>query len=190
MNEAAELTIWASADATASARVESSLAQQVSASFVLLRDPLYRYLLVSTRSREKAEDLTQEVFLRLFRYVAAGNSVANVRLWAFTVAHNLAVNEHSGKHYEISFDLPEWNELLGSRRDGRPNPEQNLIQAERYESVRHAVNSLTDLERRVFYLRVDGLSYREIAGVLSVTTSTVSDAIYRGIGKLKAELNA
>jgi hypothetical protein len=75
----------------------SALRQKVTQVFELLRDPVYRYLFRVLDNRDEAEDLTQEVFLRLYAHLQKGNPVANVRAWVFRVAHNLAIDQQRKK---------------------------------------------------------------------------------------------
>ena len=74
-------------------RSASNLKEKVAEVFELLRDPVYQYLGVLLANREEAEDLTQEVFLRLYHCLYKGQAVNNVRAWVFWVAHNLALNQ-------------------------------------------------------------------------------------------------
>src|SRR3984893_6810424 len=75
----------------------STLQQRVTKIFELLRDPVYRYLFRVLDNPHEAEDLTQEVFLRLYMYLHKGQTVTNIRAWVFRVAHNLAIDQHRKK---------------------------------------------------------------------------------------------
>src|SRR5258706_12501244 len=74
-------------------RKTSTLKQKVAEIFELLRDPVYRYLFRVLENTQEAEDLTQEVFLRLYSYLHNGQTVVNIRAWVFRVAHNLAIDQ-------------------------------------------------------------------------------------------------
>src|SRR5580693_4500528 len=78
-------------------RNTSALRQRVTKAFELLRDPVYRYLFRVLENSEEAEDLTQEVFLRLYAHLHKGHTVANIRAWVFRVAHNLAIDRQRRK---------------------------------------------------------------------------------------------
>jgi sigma-70-like protein len=63
-------------------------ADEVSEQFERLRTPVYAYVLAVCGRAGEAEELTQEVFLRLYSYLRAGNRVRSTRAWVFRVAHN------------------------------------------------------------------------------------------------------
>lgn len=164
--------------------------ERVTAAFESFRIPVYRYLLVVTGSPEESEDIAQECFLRLYRQLRQGAAVNDARLWLFAVAHNLAVDRRRTGWHERSFDAPDWIELAEKRSVSDLNPEQTLIQKERYLALRQVIGLLSATEQQVLHLRSEGLRYREIGEMLGIATSTVADALHRGVGKLKAGLNA
>ena len=89
-------------------RNSSALKQRVTKVFELWRDPVYRYLFRILNDPANAEDLTQEVFLRLYSHLHGGGGVANVRAWVFRVAHNLAIDHQRKKVHLEPFDAPAW----------------------------------------------------------------------------------
>src|SRR5215469_15294249 len=72
-------------------REQVNIRQRVADHFADLRQPVYCYLAQICRSDAEAEELTQETFLRLYRYLHEGHQVKNVRSWVFKVGRNLAV---------------------------------------------------------------------------------------------------
>jgi RNA polymerase sigma-70 factor (ECF subfamily) len=167
-----------------------TLEERVTMVFERFRLPVYYYVLVVLGDAGSAEEVSQECFLTLFRVLKAGSTVRDVRLWLFRVAHNLALNRKRSRDRIAALDWPEWSEVLTNRRDPSPNPEQRLLQKERYNSVRIAMMRLTEVERHVVQLRANGLRYREIAGILEISTTTVADALSRAVEKVKAEIHA
>jgi len=69
-----------------------TLGERVHDLFEQLRVPVFRYLLRKTRDSGRAEDITQETFLRLFRHLRDDRQLDNPKAWIFTVANNLAVD--------------------------------------------------------------------------------------------------
>src|SRR5580700_11619684 len=69
-----------------------TLGEKVQALFEQLHVPVFRYLLRKTRDSGRAEDITQETFLRLFRHLREDRLLDNPKAWIFTVANNLAVD--------------------------------------------------------------------------------------------------
>ena len=92
-------------------RETSTLKKRVASAFELLRDPVYRYLFRVLDNAEEAEDLTQEVFLRLYSYLCKGQRLGNVRAWVFHVAHNLAVDQQRKKVSLQSIDSSDWDHI-------------------------------------------------------------------------------
>jgi RNA polymerase sigma-70 factor (ECF subfamily) len=161
----------------------SRLEREVAAIFRHLREPLYRYLLRLLRDAAEAEDLTQEVFLRLFAALREGQKVGNVRGWVFRVGHNLAINQQKRQGPVESLDDPSCR--LGCERvDERHNAEQCIQESERHGRLHNALALLSRQERLCLDLRVEGLRYREIADDLGVSISTVATLIGRALEKL------
>jgi RNA polymerase sigma-70 factor (ECF subfamily) len=159
--------------------------------FALFRDPVYRYFRRVLGSREEAEDLTQEVFLRLYRTLQQGQDIENARGWIFRVAHNLAVNE--GKR-ESRPDLSD--SALGIDRadlateDSSPSAEQKLLDDERRRRVRTKLGQLSPRQRQCLELRAEGLRYREIADALGIRIPTVVTFLTRALRKIAEEGDA
>lgn len=154
-----------------------------------LRIFLYRYLVVALGNAEEAEDATQECFLRLCRHLKSGGEVDNARLWLFHVAHNLLLDQKkSGRAlYEV---LPSnWDLIAANHADTALNQERRLLGKERYKQLREAFETLSEQQREVLRLREEGLSYREIAELLSSNVPVVAAHIRRAIAKIKAKMH-
>lgn len=161
-----------------------TLEQEVTRLFELLRDSVYRYLMASFGNAAEAEEITQESFLRLYRYLHSGRTVGNVGSWIFRVAHNLAIDQHRHSKYIEPIDSASWDELCRTRPDAGPNPEQRAIRKEQFDGFQAALGRLSPQERQCLNLRAEGFRYREIAGILGIRTSTVAESLRRGIHKL------
>ena len=133
---------------------------------------LYRYL----RDRETAEDLTQEVFLKVYQAASRFEPRAKVRTWIFTIAYNLAVNELRRRRRRRFFGF-----LVHEDR------EVTAIEAseagdhlELEETMTEALGLLPHNQRAALLLRVrDELSYQEIAEILGVSRSSVESLLFR-----------
>ncbi len=156
--------------------------RQVTEWFNELREPVYCYLLTICRNPEEAEELTQETFLRLFHELSAGRQVDNTRAWIFRVAHNLAISSKRRRR-ELSLVSAGPGEI-DAVCDHAPNPEDLASEKERREHLAESFQKLTDQQKRCLHLRVQGLRYREIAGVLGISIWGVADALERAIRKL------
>ena len=163
------------------------LEQKVTGYFEQWRDPVYRYVVAAFGNSAQAEDVTQEAFLQLYRCLHAGQSIGNARAWVFRVAHNLAVNQIKSQQFITPLDDETWAEIRRLYLDTSPTPEQKLLQREKFDRLRIAVESLTAPERQCLHLRTKGFRYREIATILDTSTTTVAETLYRVIEKLAKE---
>jgi DNA-directed RNA polymerase specialized sigma24 family protein len=96
---------------------DETLEQKVTRIFQTLRLPVYYYLLAFLGDAATADDLTQEVFLRLYAHLHRGRPVENVRLWTFRVAHNLAFDERQRNQRLARLDESAWDEICARLPD-------------------------------------------------------------------------
>ena len=142
---------------------------------------MYHYLLRLGLSPSQAQEGVQEVFLRLHSALVRGESIHNPRAWVFRVAHNLAVTEHRAGDRWMALDPG----LEAALTDRGPGPEARVLQRERSARVSEALAELSPQQRRCLYLRAEGLRYREIAEVIGVGVSTVSEFLTRAVARLR-----
>ncbi|HEY6303268.1 MAG TPA: sigma-70 family RNA polymerase sigma factor [Terriglobales bacterium] len=150
-----------------------------------LRKPLLRYLVCLGLSADEAQDVVQDAFVSLHRHLASGGSQENIRSWLFRVAHNGARNR------QYSYDR-RFGKALDPHLDSivdEATPEQVVLEKEKFRRLGKAILLLTEAERECLLLRAGGLRYREIAEVLGIPTSTVSDTVDRAIKKLAEKCN-
>ncbi|HMS09372.1 MAG TPA: sigma-70 family RNA polymerase sigma factor [Pyrinomonadaceae bacterium] len=164
--------------------------EKVKRYFEEFREPVFRYLVYSFGgSAEQSEEITQEVFLRLFKAYSSGQSIANPRAWIYRVAHNVAIDQLKGTQFLKPMDDREWDDLQASIVAGQLDPEQALIRKDQLNRVRAAIGRLTQVERECLGLRTKGLRYREIGEILEIGTTTVADTLHRAIAKIARETN-
>ena len=163
---------------------DETLEQRVTRIYLALRLPVYYYLMAFLGDAAAADDLTQEVFLRLYTHLHRDRPVENVRLWVFRVAHNLAFDERQRHQRLARLDEPKWEEICSVLPDPSLNPEQRTLQRERLERLHSALQWLSPQERQCLLLRAEGLRYREIGEILGVGTSTVGEFLQRALRKL------
>jgi len=143
---------------------------------------VYRYV----GDRHLAQDLTQEVFLRIFQAAPRFRPRAKVSGWVFKIAYNLAVNELKRRkhmddfHAEISAgDRDVLGRLLTNHRSEARNMEME-------EQLTAALGEIPENQRAALLLRVDErLSYAEIGKVLDVSIASVESLIFRARRRLK-----
>ncbi|HEX8710593.1 MAG TPA: sigma-70 family RNA polymerase sigma factor [Terracidiphilus sp.] len=155
---------------------------------------LLRYLLFLTGNRELAEDLFQDVWMRVLVRGAQFNGRARFETWLFTIARNLVI-DHRRKRTLASLD-----ELVeGGGEDDRPmnfeiadtepTPFDRLSSLEDREHITAALLELDTLHREVLVLRFhEEMSLEEIAKVTRAPLSTVKSRLYRGLAMIKPGL--
>jgi RNA polymerase sigma-70 factor (ECF subfamily) len=167
-----------------------TLDEKVMVYFEELRLPVFRYLMRKTHNTGRAEDLTQETFLRLCRHLLDNKPLQNPKAWLFTVANNLVIDFARSDGNAIDLDERNWREIEESRSAIESDPESLLIQNERLNRLKMAVLNLTPLQRECLHLRAEGLRYREIAELMAISVSTVADAVRRATVKLAREVDS
>jgi RNA polymerase sigma-70 factor, ECF subfamily len=167
-----------------------SVEEQVSICFLELSSPVFRYLAYACRHRGDAEELTQEVFLRLYRALGNRERIENVRHWTFRVARNLMIDRAKRLKRRAPRECELSNELCDVIPDPLPTPEETLLTAIRDNAVRRAVRELTQLQQRCIELRAQGFMLREIAEMLNMDVRRVAEAIQRGVKNIQRTLGA
>jgi RNA polymerase sigma-70 factor (ECF subfamily) len=155
--------------------------QQVTDLYAAERDGVFRSLIVVGLSRAKAEESTQEAFLRLYTALRNGSVIDNPRAWVYRVAHNLAVDA-------LGYEARESDNLgavLETAVSSNGSAEKHLIHEESLENLRAAVAKLSKQQRLCLELRAEGLRYQDIANVLQIRTSTVGEFLRRAIQQLR-----
>jgi len=171
-------------------------------SFVLLlqryRAPLVNFLYRMVRKREEAEDLAQEVFLRVYRARKDYVPSAKFTTWLFRIATNLALNSVRDKRYqrmEVSLDAPvttdaeDGDERTLDVAEKHPNIEQHLIEEARRKMIRHAIEKLPEKQRAAVLLhKYQELDYNEIGKILECSESALKSLLFRAYETLRVEL--
>jgi len=170
------------------------------ASFELLlhkyRTPLVNFLNRMVRDSAAAEDLAQEVFLRVYR--ARKRYVPNAKFttWLFRIATNLALNALRDGRYrqrEVSLDQPgesaELDQPAIELPDRQPGVEQQLMARDRAERIRRAIQALPEKQRAAVLLhKYHELDYDEIARILECSESALKSLLFRAYETLRIEL--
>jgi len=154
---------------------------------------LMRYLMFLTSKREVAEDLFQEVWIRVLRRGAQYNGKARFDTWIFTITRNLVI-DLSRKRTMASLD-----EMREGREDSEaqpfeivqdgPSPLEQFQYRENASEVAAVLLTLEPNYREVLTLRFhEEMSLEEIASVTRAPLSTVKSRLYRGLAALKPQL--
>ena len=147
------------------------------------RASLLRYVLSFGLPMHDGEEITQEVFLALFRHLHLGKSRHNLRGWMFRVAHNLALKRRRANQRSQDQMDPDQG-IAEQQLDSSPNPEEQVLSAQRQRRLQAVLNALPEEDQCCLRLRAEGLRYREIARVLGISLGAVSISLTRSLGRL------
>jgi RNA polymerase sigma-70 factor (ECF subfamily) len=148
------------------------------------RDNIYSYLLSLRVPAERAQELTQESFLKLYLKMTRGESIENPRAWLYRVAYNFALRFHEREPIFEALDPTI------EAREPMLDPELALIEQDRAKALIRAIQDLSNQQRHCLHLRVQGLRYREIAEVIGISSSAVGEFLRRAVVRLKEALDA
>ena len=143
-----------------------------------LKDRLFRVAWCILRSKEEAEDIVQDVMLKVWR--DEKGKVENLAAYCYTMARNLALNrlvlkDNRSKELEGAYE-----------QEVQEQPLENIIRTEKMKLLYRMIDGLPGLQRDVVQLRdMEGLSYRDIAKTLQVTEEQVKVNLFRARKKIK-----
>ncbi len=145
---------------------------------------------------DEAEDLAQEVFLRVYRNRKKYTPQAKFSTWLFTIANNLALNALRDRKRRPVLPLevhesgplgPRPNEAIAASRDAPPM--HNLQQQELAKVIRQALDELNERQRVAIVLnKFEDMNYADIAEVMGLTPKAVKSLLSRARGKLREAL--
>ena len=135
---------------------------------------------------DEAEDLTQDIFIKIFKSLSTFDRRANFQTWLISVSRNLCIDHYRSvrKERETIDRQVDPNELTPASTD--PGPMAALEQRDRVTLLRQALGQLPDTLRTAVLMRdIQEMSYQEIADKLGLPEGTVKSRIARGIGQLQ-----
>ncbi len=156
------------------------------------RSPVVHFLFRMVQNRAVAEELAQEVFLRVYRSRGTYEPTAKFTTWLFRIATHLALNAlRDGKHDRSQERLDDDSGELPVRQvsDGRPNVEQSMVYEARLEEIRRAIAALPEKQRAAVLMhKYEEMEYSQIAKVLNCSESAVKSLLFRAYEALRARL--
>ena len=160
-------------------------------------DALFNLALNLTRNRKDAEDLVQEAYLRAYRFFDSYQPGTHIKAWLFRILRNTFINRFRAakvRPEEVDFDKVELvyerlvdDAFLQSRQP--VSPEQAVMDGVLDAEVQQAMDELPEEYRTVVVLALaEEMSYKEIAGTLSIPLGTVMSRLHRGRRLLQKSL--
>jgi len=156
---------------------------------------MIHFLFRMVHNQAVAEELAQEVFLRVYRSRESYRAEAKFTTWLYRIATNLAVNHardtrHERSAQNVYLDAPD--EETGTTpdvADDEPSVEQKLLRDERMAAIRKHVMALPDRQRMAVLMhKYQGMDYRQIGDVLKLSESATKSLLFRAYQTLRDKL--
>ena len=159
------------------------------------RRPLVSFMYRMARNTAAAEDLAQEVFLRVYRSRQTYEASAKFTTWLYRIATNLAVNHARDTRHErpeVTVSLDEPDEETGTTldvADGTVSAEESLVRRERMLAIRAKVEALPERQKlAVIMHKYQQMDYKQIADVLKLSESATKSLLFRAYETLREQL--
>lgn len=147
------------------------------------KEMIFRVAYSLAGERETAKDITQDVFIRIYKHLAGFAARSSLRTWIYRITINVA-KDYSRKR---SF-LPLFDALL-QRADQGSDPQAIAEQTDRAKRLREAIGRLPIRQKQVFILKnEEGLRYTEIGEILGVKVGAVKALVHRATNNLRKTL--
>jgi RNA polymerase sigma-70 factor (ECF subfamily) len=165
--------------------------------------PLFSLIARSLTDPADAADITQEVFIKVFRSIRSFHGDSSLRTWLYRIALHEASNQRRWwsrhKRQELTIDSShdardsgdEGISLAATLADRGSSPFDHAAQAELRSRVEEALRQIPEAFRTVVVLReIEGFAYEEIAEILNVNVGTIKSRLTRGRSALRALLSS
>ncbi|MFZ0817611.1 MAG: sigma-70 family RNA polymerase sigma factor [Candidatus Sulfotelmatobacter sp.] len=159
------------------------------------RRPLVSFMYRMARNTTVAEDLAQEVFLRVYRSRQTYEASAKFSTWLYRIATNLAVNHARDTRHErpeVTVSLDEPDDETGSTMDladSKISAEESLLRRERMLAIRSKVEALPERQRLAIIMhKYQQLDYKQISEVLKLSESATKSLLFRAYETLREQL--
>ncbi len=156
------------------------------------RAPVVNYFFRMVRDRELAEDLAQEVFLRVYQARHRYQAEARFTTWLYRIATNLALNairDRRGATLRTEPADAQGDPESSRFVDSKPTVEHQLMKSDRERIIRQAVEELPENQRAAVVLhKYQEVDYHQIAKILGVSVSAVKSLLFRAYETLRERL--
>lgn len=148
------------------------------------KDKLYRFAQSILKNTMEAEDVVQEVLVRIWQKRDSWHEVENIEALTMKMTRNLALDKLRSKHRRTD-DLPEYADW----RDDARQPDEAIESNDMIEQIRQLMQHLPEKHRMVMQLRdIEGLSYEEISEMLEMPMSQVKINLFRARTHIREHL--
>lgn len=158
------------------------------------RKPIVNYIYRMVQSAATAEELAQDVFMRVYQVRGGYVPSAKFTTWLYTLATNRTLKwlrDNKRRNSDLSLDATFGNGQHWQFADDEPAIESRLVQRSEADTIRAALNRLPERQRAVVIMhKYEGRSYEEIAVALSTSVSAIKSLAFRAYFQLRSSLSA
>ena len=159
------------------------------------RRPIINFMYRMAHNTAAAEDLAQEVFLRVYRSRTSYEPSAKFTTWLYRIATNLGVNyardtRHQRPENTLNLDEPDTDTgQTPDLADKAPNVEEEILRRERLAAIKQKVEALPERQKMAVLMhKYQQMDYRQIAEVLKLSESATKSLLFRAYETLRNEL--
>jgi RNA polymerase sigma-70 factor (ECF subfamily) len=149
-----------------------------------LKDKLFRYAFSYNKDKSESEDIVQEVFIRLWQKRKNLDKIKNIEAWSMTITRNLTFDKLKANRLEFN-DLHH----VEDKAQEIFNPEQMVEQSETMAGIRKIIDSLSEKQKQVIFLRdIEGHTYQEIGDIMGIDQNLVKVTLFRARENVRKKL--
>ena len=149
---------------------------------------LYHFALSMVKIKESAEEIIEDVFIRIWQQGANLPEIRNLKVYLYTAAKNTSLNYLSKRANE---SITEPFDHIHIEFSESASPEQLMITAEMFNKIRLSVETLPPRCKMIFKLiREDGLKYKEVSQILNISVNTIDAQMAIAVSRIAAALSA
>jgi RNA polymerase sigma-70 factor, ECF subfamily len=163
--------------------------ERVAALYEAHRSEIYRFLVGQGLGAGTAQELAQDVFVKLFVAITKGTEILSEQAWLYGVASKLAVDYWRREGRSMWVELDSFPAMADSLRSKDLSPYAAAMRNDRLRRVAKAIARLPKEQRLGVHLRMQGLRYREIAKILGISISTTAEWLSIAVERLRSAAN-
>ena len=142
-----------------------------------VKDKLYRFALKLVKSEPEAQDIVQEVLIKVWDKRNEMDEVENMEAWCMRVTRNLSLDKLKSKHASKTSGMEEDFEISQGEK---VTPYRSTEMKDIMENIGNLISSLPDKQKQVIQLRdVEGFSYKEIGDIMEIDMNQVKVNLFR-----------
>jgi RNA polymerase sigma-70 factor (ECF subfamily) len=162
-----------------------TVTERVAEIYLAHRDEVFRFLVAQGLPAANAQDVTQEVFLKLFVTLRDGVEVASEQAWLYRVAANRAVDYWRRERRIVRVELDAASPVAETLESHDVRVDRLAEQEQRMRLLAAEIGRLPKEHRMCVLLRAQGLTYRDIARILNIGVSTAADWLLAAVERLR-----